>query len=577
VTAAGSIILKVEDDGTVLAKSHPTANDAFLIRIQKPEGSDAPSAITAVRLRTLPHPSLPANGPGTAANGNFVLTDFALKAGSTEKRFARAWADHSQPSYPIEHAIDEKNTTGWAINVDAKQAASGVRMNAAHEAIFVLEEPVAFVDDILTIVMRHDLNKNYLVGHFAIELSTELIKPQASTDPQIARLDAVRNRINELENVLPAKGKPVKQMVMKDLDKPPETFVLTRGDFLSPDRERGPLMPGFPVSLNHSASLQTPANSAANRLDLARWLVSRDNPLTARVTVNRVWAKYFGRGLVETENDFGFQGTEPTHPELLDWLAAELMETGWSMKHLHRTILLSATYRQSSARDSSTDAMSTSAVDPENNLLGRQTRFRVEAEVVRDLALVASGLFAPKIGGPGIHLPQPEGIYDFTQNKKEWPTASGPDRYRRTMYTMFYRSAPYPLLSTFDAPDFSTVCTRRVRSNTPLQSLTLANDVVFTELAEGLARGVTRDRTLTSDEQRCRVMFRRCLTREPVPAELDVLLNFYSRELSRFTSAPDEAAKFVKREESDVEVAVLAAWTSVARSLLNTDEFLMRN
>jgi hypothetical protein len=313
----------------------------------------------------------------------------------------------------------------------------------------------------------------------------------------------------------------------------------------------------------------------SNRQDLARWLVHRDNPLTARVTVNRVWARYFGRGLVETENDFGYQGTQPTHPELLDWLAAEFMEHGWSLKHLHRTILNSATYRQSSQLTPDNPVAMT--VDPDNYLLSRQSRFRVEAEIVRDLAVVASGLFSEKIGGPSVYLPQPDGIYDFTQNKKDWPTSTGPDRYRRTMYTMFYRSAPYPLLQTFDAPDFSTVCTRRSRSNTPLQSLTVANDKVFTELAEGLARRTLAASVLASDKDRCREMFLTCLTREPSAREVAVLEDFLSRELSRFVSAPEEAAKFVTRTETDSPVETLAAWTSVARALFNTDEFLMRN
>jgi len=238
--------------------------------------------------------------------------------------------------------------------------------------------------------------------------------------------------------------------------------------------------------------------------------------------------------------------------------------------------LNSATYRQSSVLSDDPQGLAAAIADPDNYLLARQTRFRVEAEVVRDLAVVASGLFTPVVGGPGVYLPQPEGIYDFTQNKKDWPTAVGSDRYRRTMYTMFYRSAPYPLLSTFDAPDFSTVCTRRVRSNTPLQSLTVANDVVFTELAEGLARR-TLEKEFATDDARCRHMFRVCLTRSPEPRELDVLLDFFSRQLSRFQSEPEEATKFVKHQESDPATETLAAWTSVARALFNTDEFLMRN
>ena len=572
IRASGSIILKINEDGTLLSKSDPQANDAFSITFQKPEEPKEGVAVTAIRLRTLTDPSLPSNGPGTAGNGNFILTDFALKAGGEERRFERAWADHSQPGYPVEHAIDDEENTGWAINVDAPQAAKGVKMNAPHEAIFALGEPIAFKDNVLVVSMRHDLNKNYLVGHFAIDYSTAPMQMDSPNSGSSKPLAEIKARIVALESLLPAKGASFRQIVMKDLEAPPDTYVLLRGDFLNPDRSHAALTPGVPEALNTN-----PATTAfSNRLDLGRWIVSRDNPLTARVTVNRIWAKYFGRGLVETENDFGYQGPPPTHPELLDWLAVELMDHGWSLKHLHRTILRSATYRQSSSLPQTTDGP-VSAVDPENYLLSRQTRFRVEAEIVRDLAVAASGLFEARVGGPGIHLPQPDGIYDFTQNKKDWPTATGTDRYRRTMYTMFYRSAPYPLLSTFDAPDFSTVCTRRARSNTPLQSLTVANDNVFTELAAGLAAKTLANATLLTDEQRCLVMFRSCLTRQPESRELAVLQDFLSREMSRFHSAPDDAKKFVFRSDADAPAEVLAAWTSVARALFNTDEFLMRN
>ena len=566
VRASGSVILKIEEDQTLLVKSHPAANDSYAITLKRPEPVDAAAPITAVRLRTLTHASLPANGPGTAG-GNFVLTDIALKINGIDARFSRAWADHSQSGYPVESAIDDKASTGWAINVDGAQVARGIKMNAPHEAIFSLAKPATSSDGLLTVVMKHELNMNYLVGHFALEISTAAVTSDVPETPESLRLAAIRTQISAMESVLPGNGNAVKQMVMKELEKPPETYLLTRGDFLTPDREHGALTPGVPVAMNRSSETAP----FANRFDLARWLVSRDNPLTARVTVNRIWAKYFGRGLVETENDFGYQGSAPTHSELLDWLAAEFMEHGWSMKHLHRLIVTSATYRQSS------DSQPGSSVGPANSLFAGQTRFRVEAEIVRDMAVSASGLLSKTIGGPGVYLPQPDGIYDFTQNKKDWPTASGADRYRRTMYTMFYRSAPYPLLSTFDAPDFSTVCTRRARSNTPLQSLTVANDQVFTELAEGLARRVLLDEGLTTDEARCRAAFRHCLTREPAPVELNVLQNFLSRELSRFQSTPEDAQKFVTRRDGDPAVEVLAAWTSTARALLNTDEFLMRN
>ena len=572
IRASGSSILKIGEDSSLLVKSNPAANDSLSVTVQFPESADAASPITAIRLRTLTHPSLPSSGPGTSGNGNFILTDIGLKIGNAESRFVQAWADHSQSDYPVDNAIDDKANTGWAINVDGAQVARGVKMNAPHEAIFRLAQPVTLSADPLMVVLKHELNLNYLVGHFALDLSTAsqvMVTPSGET---MVRLAEIKRRISELEALLPGKGNAVRQMVIKDLEKPPETYVLTRGDFLHPDREHGALALGVPAALNIAESKPT----FSNRLDLARWLVSRENPLTARVTVNRIWARYFGRGLVETENDFGFQGAPPSNPELLDWLAAEFMESSWSMKHLHRLIVTSATYRQSSERNPDADA-TLATIDPGNRLLSRQNRIRVDAEIVRDMAVSAAGLLSEKVGGPGNYLPQPDGIYDFTQNKKDWPTSTGTDRYRRTMYTIFYRSAPYPLLSTFDAPDFSTVCTMRVRSNTPLQSLTVANDPVFTELAQGLAQRILDTTNLSSDTDRCVEMFRLCLTRTPDPAELDLLLNYHSRELSRFVSNPADAASFVSQPDTNTSSDELAAWTSLARTLLNTDEFISRN
>lgn len=568
VGASGSSILKITPEGSLLTKTHPAANDTLTVKLSVPPVDGKQQTITGIRLRTLTDPSLPANGPGTAGNGNFVLSDIALRSGSVEHRFTRAWADHSQEKFPVADAIDGSNSTGWAINVTGAQVAQGIRMNAPHEAIFAFDQPITATDGLVTVALRHDINQNYLVGHFAVDVSSAPVLkdlPDSGSGQSKAQRDA---RIAELETLLPGRGTTVRQMVMKDADQPQETFLLTRGEFLSPDKNRGPLTPDIPTAFESSAA----PSEFRTRLDLAHWLVSRENPLTARVIVNRIWGRYFGRGLVETDNDFGYQGSLPTHQDLLNWLSAEFMESGWSMKRLHRTIVCSATYRQSSEVTEPAQFEK----DPGNLFLGRQSRFRVEAEIVRDMALVASGRLNEKIGGPGVHLPQPDGIYDFTQNKKDWPTATNDERYRRTMYVMFYRSAPYPLMSTFDAPDFSTVCTRRVRSNTPLQSLTVANDVVFTELAEGLGQRILKDSTLKTDEERCRRMFELCLSRTPTDHEVELLMNFYSRELSRCLSSKDDATKLVTQPLKDFTIELQAAWTSAARVLLNTDEFLTR-
>jgi hypothetical protein len=280
---------------------------------------------------------------------------------------------------------------------------------------------------------------------------------------------------------------------------------------------------------------------------LARWLVDSRNPLTARVVVNRLWQHYFGLGLVETDNDFGTQGTPPSHPELLDWLATEFVRQGWSLKAMHRLIVTSATYRQSSkARPELT------AVDARNRLLARQVRLRLEAEFVRDTALAASGVLSRKIGGPSVFPPQPEGIYRFTQIDKHWTANIGPDRYRRGLYTHFWRSAPHPSLTVFDAPDASGACTRRNRSNTPLQALTLLNDQGQYELARALAARVQREGG-ADDGERLRYAFRLCLARQP-----------NERELQRL-------AELLARQPANAE-----AWVTVARVLLNLDEFITR-
>jgi hypothetical protein len=275
---------------------------------------------------------------------------------------------------------------------------------------------------------------------------------------------------------------------------------------------------------------------------LAKWLTSRENPLTARVTVNREWQKFFGKGLVDTENDFGIQGSYPTHPELLDWLSAEFMERGWSFKRLHKLIVTSAAYKQSSTLRA--DLLKT---DPSNKLLGRQNRLRLEAESIRDVSLVASGLFSPKIGGPGVFPPQAKEVFLFTQSNHQWKESKGPDRYRRGMYTHIWRQSQHPLLTTFDASDAQTTCTRRNRSNTPLQALHLANDPVFVELADGLGKRIEKESS--DDAGKVRFAFRVCFARDPSSAETARLLAYYEAQKS---------------------------WIAVARVLMNLDEFITR-
>jgi hypothetical protein len=290
---------------------------------------------------------------------------------------------------------------------------------------------------------------------------------------------------------------------MKELPKPRKTHVFIKGDFTRPAEE---VKPGT-LQILHPFEGNT---SRANRLDLARWLVSPKNPLTARVIVNRVWQQYFGRGIVETENDFGSQGTLPSHPELLDWLATEFMVKNWSLKDLHRLIVTSQTYRQSSAMRADLGEK-----DPGNHLLARQSRLRLDAEVVRDVCLTVSGLLSPKLGGPPVYPPIPDGVMGQGQVKRVWTVSKGEDRYRRGLYTFVYRASPPPSLTVFDAPEGFSTCTRRIRSNTPLQALTLMNDSGFFEFATALEKIIRKDGLEAA--------FLRCTARTARPDELAVL------------------------------------------------------
>ncbi len=292
-------------------------------------------------------------------------------------------------------------------------------------------------------------------------------------------------------------------LVMQERPQPRRTTVLIKGDFTRPAEE---VTPGTPAVLHPFAKTSGPPN----RLDLARWIMSPDNPLTARVIMNRIWQQYFGRGLVVTENDFGLTSTPPSHPELLDWLATTLVERKWSLKEMHRVIVTSHTYRQSSS-----DTPQLRDKDPNNFLLARQQRLRLDAEIVRDAALTASGLLSPKLGGPPVYPPIPDGVLNQGQSKRTWKQSQGEDKYRRGLYTFVYRASPPPGLSVFDAPEGFTTCTRRLRSNTPLQALTLMNDHGFFEFATALEKIIQKDGLETA--------FRRCTTRTPKPDELAVL------------------------------------------------------
>ncbi len=343
--------------------------------------------------------------------------------------------------------------------------------------------------------------------------------------------------------------KRITTLVMEEAKEPRQTFIFVKGDFTRPSEKVGA---GFPEVLHKSKCVPV-SEKPLTRLDLAHWVVDPANPLTARVTVNRIWQQYFGRGIVETENDFGSQGTPPSNPELLDYLAWQFMsgKNPWSMKAIHRLIVTSATYRQSS-RVRPELALN----DPSNHLLARQSRLRLDAELIRDAGLASSGLLNEQIGGPPVYPPQPDGVMTLGQVKREWKASAGSQRYRRAIYTHFWRATPYPALSVFDSPDAFSACTRRMRSNTPLQALTLLNDTQFYEFAQALASRVQHER-LSSDDARIEFAFRSCLGRPPAANEKERLNQLLTAELHRASNS-------------------FEAWVALSRVLLNLDETITR-
>ena len=345
---------------------------------------------------------------------------------------------------------------------------------------------------------------------------------------------------------------------------PPKAHVLIRGDFRQPGVE---VQPGAPAILPPLPQGPEPA-----RLRLARWVVSRNNPLTARVTVNRMWNEFFGQGLVATSEDFGTRGDLPTHPMLLDWLAATFMDTGWDVKRMHKLMVMSATYRQSSETRQELEAR-----DPHNKLLARQQRLRLPAELVRDAALFASGLLDPTVGGRSIRPPLPPGVADLSYgNGIQWKPSQGAEQYRRGLYIHFQRTVPYPQLMNFDAPSSLLACSRRERSTTPLQALNLLNDPVFFQAAQGLATRILRE-NLGSPSDRIDYVFQLCIGRWPEPDERDRLLQFYKQQKEILARKPELAAGlFPAQGVEGLNSTEAAVWVSVSRVLLNLDEFITR-
>ena len=615
ISTGGARYLPMED-GSFLAQGFapPQSRPRFVVETGL-------ETIQAVRFELMTDPNLPRNGPGRSIKGTGALTEFELETAPADDpengkkvEFSRATADIRL----AEHSLDKMfqklendcRTTGpasFAIDGDAETAwgidAGPGRRNQSRKAVFTLSEPIrnsGAARLTFVIAQEHggwngDDNQNYNLGRFRISITSD---PSAEADPLPARVrelvgkrssertaaengeifrywrttvaewSGVNERIEELWNQYP---EGTTQLVLNERHEKRTTKILERGDFLRPGRE---VTQGVPAALHDFPDSEEPG-----RLRLARWLVSPQSPTTARAMVNRIWQAYFGRGLVASPENLGTQSESPSHPKLLDWLAVEFMENNWSMKHMHRLIVNSATYRQASNA-----APELYRRDPYNRLLGRGPRFRVEAEIVRDIALAAGGLLNPKIGGPGVYPPAPEFLFlpPVSFGPKVWNSETGEDRYRRSIYTFRFRSVPYPVLQTFDAPDGNAAVIRRERSNTPLQALTALNEDLFMESARSLALK-TLSEAGNDDRARLTYAFRRCLTRAPSEPEARELLGLLRAQRARFASGKLEPWELAANDPEEppalpdgTSPEQLAAWTAVSRVLLNLDETITK-
>ena len=550
-------------DGSMLAAGYAPTKHRVKMTIASPSAK-----ITAFRIELLNDADLPLGGPGRSIKGTGALTEFEVEADGRKIKMASATADVNLPEQPLETMYQDKDeragkkklrVTGpiaYAIDGDEKTAwgidsGAGTR-NRPRQAVFVPEASIENAKEIVVFLsQKHggwnsDDNQNNNLGRVRLATTDQV---SAAAHPPLTftswrqTVPEWRSANDEIATLWASYPEGSSQLVLQAKDSGRETHILNRGDFLKPGRA---VPPGVPAFLN-----PLPADAPPTRLTLARWITDRNAPTTARSFVNRVWQTYFGTGIVATSEDLGKQSDPPSHPELLDWLAVEFMDSGWSVKKLHRSIVLSAAYRQSSNVTPELQAK-----DPYNRLIARGPRFRVEGEIVRDIALTASGLLNTKIGGPSVYPPAPDFLFQppTSYGPKVWDEAKNGDRYRRAVYTFRYRSVPYPMLTNFDTPNGDIACVRRSRSNTPLQALTTLNEPLFIETAQALADLTLREGGKT-DADRMSFAFRRCVSRAPNSAERDELLSFLNKQRSR----------------GDRE-----AWTALARVLLNLDETITK-
>jgi hypothetical protein len=572
--------LVARDDGSVLASGDITKSDVYEITLPT---SDTP--VRAIRLEVLPDDSLPAHGPGLGwyegSKGEFFLSEFEVRAGPERLTIAAATESfaghaHAGGSSGAAATIDGEMSSGWSTNGE---------QGRPHAAVYVLAEPVP-AGTSLAVTLRFERHFACPLGCFRLSVADaadasarghtaaeEAILARPTMEWTAAERDVVFRRFLESAPELAEPMKHIRglekklregtrSLVLRErpADNPRTTFRRHRGEFTQPKEEVRPATPAFLPQL--------PAEAPANRLALAKWLVSADNPLTARVTVNRHWQAFFGRGLVATLEDFGYQSDPPSHPELLDWLATTFAEDlGWSVKKLHRLIVTSATYQQSSAVPSVL-----ADGDPKNVLLARGPRVRLEAEVIRDSLLEAAGLLSKKMYGPGVRPPQPAGVTEVAWGNPGWPASGGEDRHRRSIYTYQKRTAPFAMTTTFDGPTGESCVPRRDVSNSALQALTLLNDPMFVEVAQALGRAVMA--AGPDDTARLRDLARRVLSRELDADEAAAMTAFLAVQRQRLEAGELDAPQLAGGDGPDA--AERAAWMLVARAVMNLDETIVK-
>jgi mono/diheme cytochrome c family protein len=581
------------------------------------------SGITAFRLELFTDPNLPFGGPGRSFMGTCALSEFNVDAQDAQQptnkvkvKWAGATTDYDQPEHPLEanfydkstnsrvtgplkYAIDGNGDTAWGID------AGPGRRNVHRKAVFQAKDPVGFTNGtVLTFYLKQnhggwnsDDHMNNNLGRFRLSLTTNAGPVTADPLPKKVRdiLISVprekrapaqtaalfgywRTTVPEwkeanvqIEKLMDAWPAGATALTLLAREEPRDTHVLKRGDWLKPTE---PVTPGVPGILH-----QLPKDAPPTRLTFAKWLAAKKSPTTARAFVNRIWQAYFGLGLVSTPEDFGTQSEPPSHPELLDWLATEFMDNGWSVKHLHRLIVGSSTYRQSSRLTPQLYER-----DPYNRLLARGSRFRVEGEIVRDIALAASGLLNEKIGGRAVMPPAPAYLFQPPASYAPFPWKDEEDseKYRRALYTFRRRSTPYPALQTFDVPNADFSCVRRQRSNSPLQALVSLNEPIFVECAQALARKTLEEGGRT-DADRVTFAFRRALARPPTADEKQELLSLLEKQKQRIADGwlnPSEISSGTNEVPRNLPAGAtptqLAAYTVVSRVLLNLDETITK-